>query len=210
VLGEEIGREVQRIHEQHGVRFHLGQTPREIRPDEVELANGTRLPAGLVVAGVGVAPRTALAEAAGLRVDNGIVVDAQLRASAPDVYAAGDVARVPDPRTGEPVRIEHFVVAERHGQAAARSVLGDGRPYRDVPFFWSQHYDVSLSYIGHAAKWDHIEVRGRIPDHDFAAFYVREGRVLAVVTCGRDQAGLQAEAAMEKGDDAALQALMRG
>jgi apoptosis-inducing factor 3 len=210
VLGDEIGREVRRIHEQHGVRFHLEKTPREIREDEVELDDGTRLPATLVVIGVGVAPRTALAEAAGLRVDNGIVVDEQLRTSAPDVYAAGDVARVPDPRTGELVRIEHFVVAERHGQAAARSILGAGGPYRDVPFFWSQHYDVSLSYIGHASSWDRIEVRGSIAGHDFAAFYLQKGRVTAVVTAGRDFVGLQAEAAMEKGDDRALEDLMRG
>jgi NADPH-dependent 2,4-dienoyl-CoA reductase/sulfur reductase-like enzyme/nitrite reductase/ring-hydroxylating ferredoxin subunit len=210
VLGDDLGREVQRIHEQHGVRFHLGQTPRAIHEAEVELADGRRLPAGLVVTGVGVAPRTALAEAAGLRVDNGIVVDAHLRTSAPDVYAVGDVARVPDARTGELLRIEHFVVAERHGQAAARSLLGRGQPYRDVPFFWSQHYDVSFSYVGHASSWDRIEVRGRIAEHDFAAFYLRQDRVRAVVTAGRDQVGLLAEAAMEKGDDRALEALMRG
>jgi NADPH-dependent 2,4-dienoyl-CoA reductase/sulfur reductase-like enzyme len=208
-LGDEIGREVQRIHEGHGVRFHLEKTPREIRDDEVELADGTRLPATLVVMGVGVAPRTALAEAAGLRVDNGIVVDEHLRASAPDVYAAGDVARVPDPRTGGLVRIEHFVVAERHGQAAARSILGVGGPYRDVPFFWSQHYDVTLAYVGHAAKWDRIELRGDVAAHDFAAFYLLEDRVRAVVTVGRDAISLRAEAAMEKGDDRALLDLMR-
>ena len=208
VLGDEVGREVQRIHEQHGVRFHLGRTPKAIHESEVELEGGTRPPAGLVVVGVGVSPNTALAEAAGLRVDNGIVVDAHLRASAPDVFAADDVARVPDARTGELVRIEHFVVAERHGQAAARSILGVGGPFRDVPFFWSQHYDVSLSYVGHAASWDRVQVNGSIAGHDFTAFYLQKGRVLAVVTVGRDLAALQAEAAMERGDDRALEDLM--
>lgn len=209
VLGAEIGREVQRIHEQHGVRFHLGETPREIKDGEVELSSGARLLAGLVVVGVGVTPRTGLAEAAGLRVENGIVVDAQLRTSAPDVYAAGDVARFPDPRSGALVRIEHFVVAERQGQAAARSILGLGAPYRDVPFFWSQHYDVSFSYVGHAASWDRIETRGSVAARDFAAFYVHQARVAAVVTVRRDLLGLQAEAAMEAGDDRELEALMR-
>jgi hypothetical protein len=107
------------------------------------------------------------------------------------------------------VRIEHFVVAERQGQAAARSMLGVGAPYRDVPFFWSQHYDVTLAYVGHASSWDRIEVRGRVADHDFAAFYLRDGRVLAVVTAGRDLVGLEAEAAMERGDEGALEALLR-
>jgi NADPH-dependent 2,4-dienoyl-CoA reductase/sulfur reductase-like enzyme len=200
---------VQRIHEQHGVRFRLGQAPKAIHANEVELQDGARFPASLVVMGVGVAPRTALAEAAGLRVDNGIVVDEYLRTSVPDVYAAGDVARVPDARTGESWRIEHFVVAERHGQAAARSMLGVGASFRDVPFFWSQHYDVSLSYVGHAERWDRIEIRGSLTDHDFAAFYVGQGRVRAVVSAGRDFVALQAEAAMEKGDDGALEALMR-
>jgi NADPH-dependent 2,4-dienoyl-CoA reductase/sulfur reductase-like enzyme/nitrite reductase/ring-hydroxylating ferredoxin subunit len=209
VMGDDIGREVQRIHEQHGVRFHLGRAAKAIHANEVELEGGTRIPARLVVMGVGVAPRTALAESAGLRVDNGIVVDEHLRTSAPDVYAAGDVASVPDARTGELLRIEHFVVAERHGQAVARSMLGVGQPFRDVPFFWSQHYDVTLAYVGHASSWDRIEMRGSLTDHDFAAFYLKQGRVRAVVTAGRDLTALQAEAAMEKEDDAALEGLMR-
>jgi NADPH-dependent 2,4-dienoyl-CoA reductase/sulfur reductase-like enzyme/nitrite reductase/ring-hydroxylating ferredoxin subunit len=210
VLGDEIGREVQRIHEQHGVRFHLEKSPRAIHEDAVELGDGTRLPAGLVVMGVGVAPRTSLAEAAGLRVENGIVVDANLRTGAADVYAAGDVARYPDARTGELVRIEHFVLAERHGQHAARSILGAGGAFRDAPFFWSQHYDVTLAYVGHATSWDRIEIRGDVAARDFAAFYLKGGRVLAVVTAGRDQTSLQAEAAMERGDEEALAGLMQG
>jgi NADPH-dependent 2,4-dienoyl-CoA reductase/sulfur reductase-like enzyme/nitrite reductase/ring-hydroxylating ferredoxin subunit len=207
VFGGEIGGAVRRLHEEHGVRFHLGRSAQAIAEDAVELDDGTRLEADLVVVGVGVVPRVALAEAAGLEVEGGIVVDDHLRASTPDVYAAGDVARHPDPRTGDLVRIEHFVVAERQGQAAARALLGGG-PYRDVPFFWSRHYGVTYRYVGHAASWDRIETRGSLADRDFAAFYLEGGKVLAVVTVGRALVSLRAEAAMEAGDDGALEALL--
>ena len=208
VFGEEIGRAVLRLHEEHGVTFRLGRTPLSIDEDGLALDDGSRVAADLVVIGVGVAPRTELARAAGLAVDDGIVVDERLRTSAPAVWAAGDVARYPDPGTGERVRIEHFVVAERQGQAAARALLGDERPYADVPFFWSQHYDVSFSYVGHAARWERIDTRGSLDARDFAAFYSQAGRVRAVVTVGRDRLGLRAEAALEAGDDDALAALL--
>jgi NADPH-dependent 2,4-dienoyl-CoA reductase/sulfur reductase-like enzyme/nitrite reductase/ring-hydroxylating ferredoxin subunit len=207
VLGEEIGAFVRTRHEEEGVRFHLGVTPTAIEDDGVVLSNGKRLPADLVVVGIGVVPRAALAEAAGLKVDGGILVDSRLRTSDPHVWAAGDVARYPDPRTGELLRIEHFVVAERQGQAAARSILG-GEGYRDVPFFWSQHYDLTLAYVGHAAGWERIETRGSLDGGDFAAFYLKKERVLSVVTVGRDLLGLRAEAAMEAGDEQALAALL--
>jgi NADPH-dependent 2,4-dienoyl-CoA reductase/sulfur reductase-like enzyme len=207
-LGDEIGAFVRRTHEANGVRFHLGRAPKAVHEHELELDDGRRLAADLVVVGVGVAPRTALAESAGLKVDDGILVDATLRTSDPHVYAAGDVARHPDRRGGgESVRIEHFVVAERQGQAVARAILG-GDEYRDVPFFWSQHYDVTLAYVGHAASWDRLETRGSLEASDFAAFYLRGDRVRAVATVGRDRLSLRAEAAMEAGDDAALAALV--
>jgi NAD(P)H-nitrite reductase large subunit len=123
VLGRELGEFVRRLHEQNGVHFRLSDSPRIIRKDRVELNSGQSLEAGLVVLGVGVTPRTTLAEKAGLTVDDGIVVDENLRTSAPDVYAAGDVARYSDPISGERVRIEHWVVAERQGQAVARTML---------------------------------------------------------------------------------------
>jgi NADPH-dependent 2,4-dienoyl-CoA reductase/sulfur reductase-like enzyme len=157
-----------------------------------------------------VVPRTALAEAAGLAVDRGIVVDEHLGTSAEGVWAAGDVARFPDPRTGESIRIEHFVVAERQGQAAARSLVGTGGPYSDVPFFWSQHYDAKISYVGHASSWDRIVSRGSLAGGDLAAFYLRDGRVLAVATVDRDTVSLRAEAALEAGDETALEALAAG
>ncbi len=198
VLGPEIGRFVRRLHEANGVAFRLGDSPKVIREDRVELESGESIEAQLVVLGVGVAPRTALAEKAGLRVEDGIVVDDHLRASAPDVYAAGDVARFPERVSGEPARIEHWALAERQGQAVARAILGIGGPFRDVPFFWSQHYDVTISYVGHASSWDSLELRGDLDARDAEAIYRRNGRVLAVATIGRDRASLAAEAAFEK------------
>jgi apoptosis-inducing factor 3 len=207
ILGDEIGAFIRKRHEKEGVRFHLGVTPTAIDDDGVDLSDGERLPADLVVIGVGVVPRTPLAEAAGLKVENGILVDSRLRTSDPHVWAAGDVARYPSPRTGALLRIEHFAVAERQGQAVARSILG-GDAYRDVPFFWSQHYDLTLASVGHAARWDRIETRGSLEVGDFGAFYLKDGRVLSVVTVGRDLLSLRVEAALERGDEDALGALL--
>lgn len=207
IVGDEIGSFVRGKHEKEGVRFHLGVTPTAVEDDAVALSDGGRLPADLVVVGVGVVPRTALAEAAGLKAESGILVDAGLRTSDPHVWAAGDVARYPDPRTGERLRIEHFAVAERQGQAAARGIL-EGDDYRDVPFFWSQHYDLTLASVGHAARWDRIESRGSLEAGDFAAFYLKRDQVLSVVTVGRDLLSLKVEAALERGDEAALGRLL--
>jgi apoptosis-inducing factor 3 len=193
VLGNELGEFVLRLHEQNGVHFCLADLPRVIRENRVELSSGKSINAGLVVLGVGVTPRTALAEKAGLTVDNGIVVDQNLRAGAPDVYAAGDVARYPDPISGDHVRIEHWVVAERQGQAVARAMLGIGGPFRDVPFFWSQHYDVAINYVGHAPSWDAVELDGDLEGRNATATYRRKGRTLAVATIGRDRESLLAE-----------------
>jgi len=210
ILGEALGRFVKRVHEEHGVRFHLPASPRAIRPDRVDLDNGEVVQADLVVTGVSVRPRTGLAEAAGLQMaEGGVVVDSLMQTSAPGVFAAGDIARYPEVRLGEPVRIEHWVVAERQGQAAARAMLGVGRPFRDVPFFWSAHYDVSLSYMGHAGRWDRIEVLGALEARDAAVAFRRGGVAIAVVTVGRDRLGLEIEAAMERDDRAAVDALLR-
>ncbi|HVR27895.1 MAG TPA: FAD-dependent oxidoreductase [Thermoanaerobaculia bacterium] len=208
VVGDEVGGFVRGLHEAQGVRFHLGRKPASIEAGAVAVDDGSSLPCDFVVMGVGVRPRVALAEAAGLPIDRGVVVDEQLRA-APGVFAAGDVARYPDPRSGQAVRVEHWVVAERMGQAAARNMLGAERPYRDVPFFWSAHYDTTLAYVGHAESWDRIEIRGSLEQRDALVAYRAGGRVAAVVTLGRDRAGLEAEAAMERGDEAALEAIVR-
>ena len=209
VLGPEVGAFVRALHEEKGVRFHLGRKPASIAEGSLKLDDGTELPHDFVVLGVGVRPRLALAEAAGLPVDRGIVVDDRLLA-APGVWAAGDVARHPDPRSGRSVRIEHWVVAERMGQAAARNMLGAAEPYRDVPFFWSAHYDVTFNYVGHAESWDAIEIHGSLEKRDALIAYREGGRVAAVVTLGRDLASLEVEAAMERGDEAAVERIVRG
>jgi NADPH-dependent 2,4-dienoyl-CoA reductase/sulfur reductase-like enzyme/nitrite reductase/ring-hydroxylating ferredoxin subunit len=207
ILGDEVGRFVRRVHEENGITFKLGITPTRITPSEVTLSDGSSLAADLVVTGVGVRPRTALAESAGLRVDDGIVVDASLRTSVADVYAVGDVARYP--YDGDAVRIEHFAVAERQGQAVARTIAGRGEPYQDVPFFWSQHHDVTLSYVGHAESFDAPEVHGSLEKRDAIVAYRRGGRVRAVLTVGRDRASLEAERALQSGDAKALETLLR-
>jgi apoptosis-inducing factor 3 len=209
VLGTEIGRWVQDLHEQNGVRFLLGATPRTIREDRVELSDGRSIEAELVVLGVGVTPRTTLAETCGLAVDNGVVVDETLRTSARDIYAAGDIARYPDPISGERVRIEHWVLAERQGQAVARAMLGIGHAFRDVPFFWSQHYDAVISYVGHASSWDRVEIRGDLAVRNACAIYRKNGRVMAVATIGRDRMSLAVEAAFEQGDATVLESVLQ-
>jgi NADPH-dependent 2,4-dienoyl-CoA reductase/sulfur reductase-like enzyme len=207
VLGDDVGRYVQSVHEQHGVVFRLGRKPVAIADAAVTLDDESSLPAGLVVMGVGVRPRTALAEAAGLTVDNGIVVDEQLRTSAPNVYGAGDVARFS--YRGARVRIEHFAVAVRQGQAAARSMLGRGEVLRDVPFFWSQHHDLTISYVGHADGFDQVEIKGSLEARDACIVYRAGGSVRAVATIGRDKLGLMVERALENDDADALEELLR-
>jgi apoptosis-inducing factor 3 len=209
VLGREFGQFIKDLHEQHGVRFLLGATPEVIREDRVELSNGQSIEAEMVVLGVGVLPRTKLAQDAGLTVDNGIVVDDILRTSAPDIYAAGDVARYPDAISGEPARIEHWVLAERQGQAVARAMLGIGHPFRDVPFFWSQHYDATISYVGHASTWDGLEIRGDLAGRDACAIYRQNKRVIAVATMGRDRLSLAVESALERMDMGALEVILQ-
>jgi NADPH-dependent 2,4-dienoyl-CoA reductase/sulfur reductase-like enzyme/nitrite reductase/ring-hydroxylating ferredoxin subunit len=210
VLGRQFGQFIQDLHGQHGVRFMLGATPQVISEDRVEFSNGQAIEAELVVLGVGVSPRTKLAQDSGLAVDNGIIiVDEALRTSAPDIYAAGDVARYPDAISGERVRIEHWALAERQGQAVARAMLGIGRGFRDVPFFWSQHYDVTISYVGHASTWNRFEIRGDLARQDACAIYRQDDRVIAVATIGRDRVSLAVESALERLDMGALEAILQ-
>ncbi len=197
VMGAQVGKFVQQLHEAKGVRFHLDANLRAIHADAVELEDGRRLAADVVVLGVGVKPRTDLAAQAGLTVDNGVVVDARLRASAPDVWAAGDIARYPEARLGTTIRVEHWAAAQRQGQSAAADMLGLGGPFNDVPFFWSAHYDVTLNYIGHAGGDAEIEVLGSLEKRDATVTYRVGGEVAAVLTVGRDQQSLELEAALE-------------
>jgi len=209
VLGPALGDFVRALHEEHGVRFHLGRKPASIDGASVKMDDGNVLPADLVVMGVGVRPRLKLAEEAGLRVDKGVVVDSSLRTSAEGIWAAGDIARFPDAR-GRPIRIEHWVVAERQGQHAARAMLGAKEPFRHVPFFWSQHYDVPINYVGHAEDWESIQVVGSIADRNCLVAYRQGGRVQAVASIYRDRESLAIEAAMERGDEGGVEALLRG
>ena len=198
VLGPQLGDFVRALHEEHGVVFHLGATATGMAPGALVLASGERLAADFVVAGVGVRPATALAEKAGLPLDNGIVVDAHLETGAAGVFAIGDAARWPDVRSGGLVRIEHWVVAQRQGQAVARTIAGQRAPFTDVPFFWSQHYDVAINYVGHAERWDAIEIDGALDRRDATVRYRAGDRVRAVASVFRDRESLEAELAMER------------
>jgi NADPH-dependent 2,4-dienoyl-CoA reductase/sulfur reductase-like enzyme len=210
VLGPELGDFVRTLHESHGVHFHLGRTATAIEPDAVVLDDGSRVKADLVVVGIGVRPAVALAEQAGLKLDRGVLVNEFMETSAPGVYAAGDIARYTDARSGKSVRIEHWVVAERQGQTAARNMLGRGERFSAVPFFWSQHYDVAIAYVGHAERWDAIDVSGSIADANCLVAYRSGGKIDAVATINRDLDSLRAESLMERGEPAALAALIAG
>ncbi len=198
ILGSRVGAFVRSLHESHGVVFHLGETVRHVDGDKVTLTGGQTIEADFIVLGVGVRPSISLAEQAGLKMDRGIAVDEYLETSAPGVFAAGDAARWPYPLTRERIRVEHWVVAERQGQTAAKNMLGLHERFEAVPFFWSQHYDVAINYVGHAEKWDTINVDGDIEKRDCSVSYERDGRTLAVVTIFRDLESLVSESEMER------------
>jgi NADPH-dependent 2,4-dienoyl-CoA reductase/sulfur reductase-like enzyme/nitrite reductase/ring-hydroxylating ferredoxin subunit len=198
ILGPQMGDFVRTLHEEHGVVFHLNDTAIAIDGKRVKLKGDDTLEADLVVVGIGVRPRLELVEKVGLKSDRGVLVNQYLETSALGIYAAGDIARWPDPHCGDNIRVEHWVVAERQGQAAALNMLGYGAPFTTVPFFWSQHYDVPINYVGHAEKWDEITIDGEIPSKDWLLKFKQGGRVLAVASIFRDVASLQAEVMMER------------
>lgn len=198
IMGPEVGRFIKSLHEEQGVVFHLGKSVAGIDGRTVTLGDGSTLNADFVVLGVGVRPVTALAEHAGLAMEKGILVNEYLETSAPGIFAAGDVARWPDPHTGQRIRVEHWVVAERQGQTAAKNMLGRRERFDAVPFFWSQHYDTTINYVGHAEQWDQVEIDGSLDAQDCAVTYQKGGTRLAVATISRDRQSLETEVAMER------------
>lgn len=197
VMGEEIGGWARGLHERAGINFHLGSGVLGWEGGHLTLDSGETIAADLLLLGVGVKPRTQLAEAAGLKLDRGIVVDGRLQTSAAGIYAAGDVARYPDPRTGQPIRIEHWVHAERQGQHVARMILGEDAPFADTPFFWSAHQDSTIRYVGHAEAFDTPTVDGSLERQDVEVRFSQGGRMMALATVGRDLRCLKAGVELE-------------
>ena len=198
VLGAKVGAFLKELHEKHGVTFHLGTSVSKISADSVTLEDGSVLGADLVVIGIGVRPSLELAEQAGLSVNHGVTVDEYLQTSVPGIYAAGDIARWPDKLSGEAIRVEHWVVAERQGQTAARNLLGKRERFDAVPFFWSEQYDFSLAYVGHAEQWDKAVLDGSLADFDCRISYQRDGKELATAVVRRDLEGLRSEVEFER------------
>ena len=198
ILGPEFGSFIRSVHERHGVTFHLGRTATSIDEHSVTLDNSERIDADLVVVGIGVRPAIALAEDAGLTIDRGVLVDQFLETSARGVFAAGDIVRWPDPYSGQAIRVEHFVVAERQGQTAARNMLGRSEPFDAVPFFWTEQHDLSIAYVGHAEKWDEVVIDGSMEARDCSIAYLWKGKKQAVAVIHRDHEGLCAEVEFER------------
>ena len=199
VLGGELGTVIRETHEANGVKFHLGRKPAAIQDRHVELDDGTKLDCDLVVLGIGVRPNTAIAKQAGIATDNGVLVDEFLKTNVPGIFAAGDIARWPDPRAGR-IRVEHWVVAQRQGQTAARNILGADEAFNLPPFFWSNHFDLHIHYVGHGGGDDRSTVSGNVKAKDASVIFRAGENVTAVASIGRDVENLKAEVALERGN----------
>ena len=197
VLGEQVGELLRTVHESKGNVLHLGKTIARVEKQTVTLSDGTTLDADFIVVGAGVRPLDDLARSAGIAVNNGVTVDEYLMTSANGIYAAGDIASWPDPRSGERARVEHWVVAQRLGETAARNILGAREKFTAAPFFWTQQFDVTINYVGYASSWDNIRVEGDIEQRDCVIRYEQGSRVRAVATIGRDLESLKSELQLE-------------
>jgi 3-phenylpropionate/trans-cinnamate dioxygenase ferredoxin reductase subunit len=210
-LGEEMGRVYADIHRDHGVDLRTGAGVEAIEEKNssvlVRTTKGDTLEAEAVVVGVGIAPNSELAEAAGLEVDNGIVVDERCRTSAQGIYACGDVANHNHPVFGRRIRVEHFDNALKMGTHVARVMLGSDEPFEDPHWFWSDQYDINLQYAGFAYQWDEMLIRGSVEDRNFCAFYLNDGILLACLGMNRGREvrrSMKLIAARARPDPAAL------
>ncbi|RJG08868.1 pyridine nucleotide-disulfide oxidoreductase [Pseudomonas cavernicola] len=194
-LGREVGGFITGLHQEQGVVFHLRSVAKGFDGKVLILGDGTRVAADLLIVGAGVAPRMELAAAAGLAVQDGILVDPNLQTSVAGHFAAGDVARY---RYGaDLVRVEHWVHAQRQGQAAAANMLGAGQVFTDVPYFWTHHYGLDLRYTGYAGGWDEVRIDGTLSKQDFTARFFRAGILVAAASVGRDLENLSIEATLQ-------------
>jgi NADPH-dependent 2,4-dienoyl-CoA reductase/sulfur reductase-like enzyme/nitrite reductase/ring-hydroxylating ferredoxin subunit len=197
VFGIALGEYIQKLHQRNGVRFHLGCVASGFEAGAITIASGEWIPADFVVVGIGVQPRTTLARSAGAAIDNGVIVDSSMQTTVPGIYAAGDITCYPDPISGESLRIEHWVHAERQGQVAAANMLGAGKAFDAAPFFWSEQFGTAIRYVGHAAAWDQILVDGDMDSGSFAIRYFGDGMHRATATVGRDRDNLEDEIQLE-------------
>lgn len=197
VFGIALGEHIKKLHEKKGVRFHLGCVASGFDGSAITTTARERIEADFVLVGIGVQPRLHVARCAGAELDNGVIVDSSMQTSIPGIYAAGDIAAYPDPASGERMRIEHWVVAERQGEVAAANMLGIKRHFDSAPFFWSEQFGTAIRYVGHASKWDQVLVDGDIDSDSFVIRYFNEGVHCATATIGRDVDNLEDELALE-------------
>src|SRR6266516_1695168 len=200
VLGRELGSLVRETHEANAVKFHLGRKPVAITDRHVQLDDGTKLDCDLVVVGIGVRPNIAIAEQVGITTDNGVLVNEFLETNVPGIFAAGDIARWPDTRAAR-IRVEHWVVAQRQGQTAARNILGARERFEAPPFFWSNHFDLHIRYVGHGSAGDDASVSGDLKAKAGSVIFSSDGKLSAVASMGRDLESLKAELALERDDE---------
>lgn len=203
-LGADIGKMIQTVHEKKGVRFHFGRQVHQFDGKHVTLDDQSKIQADFVIAGIGVTPRTELAQAAEIACASaeeggGVIVNEQLESSQPGIFAIGDIARYPDPHTGRNIRVEHWVHAQRQGQHVARLIMGHANRYKDVPFFWSAHFDTQIQYIGHVKSIVKTRTEGSVKARDFRRYYEGPQGDKAFASCNRDRDALLEESSWDSG-----------